>query len=195
MKNVDVIVKVDGLKGLVKTLKELADSAVLVGVPADDRPDHEGSGKVGPNARKSADGTASSAMNNATLLYIHENGSPAANIPARPSLNPGVQRARDHIEKRLRDAADAALNGNDATLDRNLHAAGLEAQTSIRKVITEGIPPPLKPATVRARRRRTKGGKYRRKATSPAQATPLIDTGQLLASISYVVERGKGKAR
>ena len=65
-------------------------------------------------------------------------------------------------------------------------AAGQSAATAAQTRIREGIAPPLAQATVTARRRRSKGAKYRRKATSPSEVTPLIDTGQLLRSITYV---------
>jgi hypothetical protein len=154
----------------------------MVGVPSDSEQPHLGSG-VEPNKRQTIAGTE---INNATLAYIHTHGVPELNIPARPFLEPGVAANRPRIEQRLRDAAAAGLAGNLDAVDRNLDAIGLETQAAVRLVITEGIPPPLARSTIDARRRRSKGSKYRRKAKSQLETTPLYDTGQLLHSISYV---------
>lgn len=65
----------DGLAKLQNRLKELTKDKVFVGVP-------DGGGRD--------DGK----MTNAQLAYIHENGSPARGIPARPFLVVGVTEAR-----------------------------------------------------------------------------------------------------
>jgi hypothetical protein len=85
----------------------------------------------------------------------------------------------------LKQAIEHALAGNASAVDRALNAAGLTAVAAVKNRIVAGLSPPLRPATVRARRRRTKS----RIATSPTHVTPLVDTGQFLNSISYVVRR------
>lgn len=172
----------DEVRSLRRALAALGNFAVMVGVPSDSEQPHEGAG-VGTDARS---GTA---MDNATLAYIHEVGSPAANIPARPFLVPGVASAQAAIQGRLRDAGEAALGGDLPRVMKNLHAAGLTAQSAVRNRIRSKIPPPLAASTIARRRRRTSGGKYKRKAVVAADVTPLIDTGQLLNSISYVIRR------
>ena len=104
---------------------------------------------------------------------------------------PGVEKALPAIAKRLEEAARAALEGNLAGVDQGFGRAGIEAVNSVHAVIQAGIPPPLAPATVAARRRRTPGSSYRRQATTAADVTPLIDTGKLLASIVWVVRDRK----
>ena len=63
------------------------------------------------------------------------------------------------------------------TTHKALEVLGLFIQGQIRQRISRGIAPPLKPATIK---RKTVNGK--------AGTTPLIDTGQLRASIDFQVK-------
>ena len=144
-------------------------------------------------------------INNATLAYIHDNGAPASNVPARPFMRPGITRATPAIRAEFKIAASAVLTGNEGLVNASLNRAGLAAQNAIRAVITEGIPPPLKPETIAARKygrktaSRRKGEKEYMKqiaeGATPAEAqasvgiTPLVNTGQLRNSITYVVKK------
>ena len=134
-------------------------SDVLVGVPAD---------KI----------TRKDVMTNASLAYIHDQGSPAANIPARPFMRPGIMEVKDFIAKELEKGARGAMNGDAGAVDIALNRAGLKAQASIRGKINEGIAPELAPSTLAARRARGRTG-----------TKPLVDTGQLRNSINYVVRK------
>ncbi|HEY0724175.1 MAG TPA: hypothetical protein VGD41_09360, partial [Pyrinomonadaceae bacterium] len=159
-----------------------------------------------PEGNNARDGTT---ITNAHLGYIHENGSPAQGIPARPFLKPGVENARAKVVDYLQQGANRAIKTRDVhPIDIAMHAAGQVAVASVQAVIKAKIPPPLQPATVAARRRRSQGSRYRRKATAQQQAefntkyasgqatmaesptTPLWDTGSLLRSITYVIRDG-----
>jgi len=183
-------IRVDKLKDLVKGINELTSKDVLVGVPESAATRQ---GDQGP-------------MNNATLAYIHDNGSPAANIPARPFMCPGIKAAQEKIEGRLKKAALAALDGQTAKVDAELSAAGMAAQSSIKSEINDGEFAPLSPSTI-AGRFRSRGTKSQRGAEleylemvsngvppelaqGAAGIQPLVNTGQLRNSIKYVV-RGK----
>jgi len=115
-------------------------------------------------------------INNATLLYIHDQGSPARGIPQREVLRPGIRDAKVEIVARLQQGARLALNGDKVGVEKALTAAGLIAQKSIRQKINTGPFTPLKPATLAARRRRGRTG-----------TKPLIDTGALRQAINFVV--------
>jgi hypothetical protein len=156
---------------ITKALRDLSRKRVLVGVPQanNDRPGER--------------------IGNAALAYIHNYGAPEANIPARPFMEPGIDAARPAITTAFEYATKAALAGDSAKVDANLDIAGIKAVNSITQIIQAGIPPPLAPATVRARRRRSKGSSYRRLATTASDTTPLIDTSELLRSITYIVEK------
>jgi hypothetical protein len=179
----------DAVRQLQKRIKALAAQQVLVGVPQVKAP-REDDGEHGP-------------MNNATLAYIHEHGSPAANIPARPFLVPGIKAVRLPVASELAKAARACIEGNAAATGVHLDRAGLIAQSSVRAKLSAGVPPPLQPETV-ARRHRGRGTRSMRGAeraylnligegASPAAAQeaagikPLVNTGQLRNAITYVV--------
>ena len=170
-------------------VEALAKTRVMVGVPAE-KTDRRGEGE--------------SRLTNAALAYIHENGAPEVAIPPRPFLRPGIERAKNDIEGGLKNAGQLALKGDAAKVEKQLMAVGILAASSVRSVIAEGIPPPLKPSTIegRIRRRKSKTWRARRRAEVAANAaylgeenagagifTPLIDTGQLLKSITYVLRK------
>lgn len=184
-------VKVDKFADVLRSINLLVAQQVLVGVPdsTTERRDEKGP------------------MNNATLGYIHEFGSPAANIPARPFLIPGVEKAQDMIESRFKKAAQAALNGDAQKVEANLMAAGQKTAESAKDVIQSGDFAPLKPATIAARRNSRNTASQRDAevlyagllaqgiesddAQALAGIKPLINTGQLRDSITYVLRKAK----
>lgn len=154
-------IKVDRLKDVLASLSNLVQKEVLVGIP-DSAPERKDDQPIG----------------NAAIGYIQETGSPANNIPARPFLVPGVADAERAVSDRLGRAADAALRADMETADRQMAAAGIEAQNSVRARINSGIDPELKASTIANRLRRGRTG-----------TVPLIDSGQLRNSITYVVRK------
>lgn len=171
LKGTVVEVEENNIPEFLAGLHKLSEYVVYVGIPADAKAREE------PH------------IANATLGYIHEKGSPINNVPARPFLYPGVKNSQNKWLPRFEAAGRAALDGNVAGMVKYLEEAGTLAQSAVQRRIQGGIPPPLSPATVRNRRRRSAGSKYRRKATTAAQTTPLYDTGQMLRSITYVVKK------
>lgn len=162
----------DNSAAISAALRDLSRRRVLVGVPAAN------------NAR-----TDGGSISNSALAWIHSFGAPEANVPARPFMEPGIRAAQPAINTALQYAAKAALAGDMMKVDANLDIAGIKAVNSIKQVIQAGIPPPLAQATVTARRRRSKGSTYRRKATAASDTTPLIDTAQMIGAITHVVEK------
>ncbi len=161
-------------------LSSLVDAEVLVGVPED-------------NTQRQDNGPT-----NSMLAYIHDNGSPIRNIPARPFMRPGIASAKSDVIRALKWGADEVLDGNENAGRLALHKAGLIAQAKIRAAINEGIPPPLADSTLKGRIRARRGVKgataelAARKAgemPSLGLAKPLINTGQLRNSINYVVRK------
>lgn len=108
------------------------------------------------------------------LAAIHEFGSPAAKIPERSFIRRTFDQKRELAAATCEKAARALIGGIDPV--RCLNIIGLWGATEVKKTVTEGehIPPPLKPATI------AKKGSDR----------PLVDTGRLIASVSWeVVDR------
>lgn len=158
----------DRLKQTLALIESLGNERVLVGIPASE------------SYRRPEPGEPPSAtpINNADLGYIHEMGSPAANIPARPFLVPGVQSARERLGGLYESAARAILAGRVATASEAHARAGLIASAAVKTKITEGPFTPLAPLTLANRKRRGRTG-----------TRPLIDTGQLRNAITYVIRK------
>jgi hypothetical protein len=183
--------KKDRLPELDRDLAALVAQEVLVGFPED------------TTGRKDED---NSGITNAALGYIHNNGQPDKNIPARPFMEPGIAEAQDALASTLGSVAKRFLrDGNKASIDQGFHRLGLKAQYAMRRKINEGIPPPLSDATLRQRAgRKGKGRKgakleleLRAAGWTPSTdfAKPLIDTGQLRNAINYVVRPRKARKR
>lgn len=155
-----VQVTVDISAQVLINIRHVADEKLLVGIPAEE------------NARGGEIG-------NAALGFIHENGSPARNIPARPFLVPGMKDAEPQAVAMLAKPTGDALEKGVDVLARGLERAGLVCQAAVKKRIVsqEGFSP-LNPRTIAARQRKGYKG-----------TKALIRTGQLLNSITYVVRR------
>lgn len=183
----------DKTKKVLSSLKGLGDLEVLVGIPADGE-DEDTAPHSGSNLRTEPVGgrhRAVSEITNAMLGYIHENGAPEMNIPERAFLVPGIRDRQKNIARYLRTAALAATKGDTLRMMRALHAAGMSGLNGARNKISTGPFTPLKPGTIAARRRRSKGSDYRRKAKTAGDVSPLIDTGQLRNALTYVVRSAK----
>lgn len=153
-----VTITKDNVKKVLKAVEQLTSQEVLVGIPA------------AKNAR------SDSPFGNAEIGYLDEFGSPLLNIPPRPHLVPGVQRALPDATGHLQDAGSAALGGDMDGARASLDAAGLVAVSAVRQVIADVIPPPLSPRTLAGRRRKGRPGE-----------TPLFDTGEYNQHITHVV--------
>lgn len=175
----------DKMQSIIDAINKLTKKDVLVGIP------------------DSAPQRTDTPITNAQIGYVMETGSPAHNVPARPFLVPGVADVQSECADRLGKAADAALSGNQAGAERQMSGAGMVASQSVKKKIGSNIPPALSPETIRNRHksRKTQSIRADEKAylkdvasgTDPAQAQsaagiiPLINTGSLRNSITYVV--------
>lgn len=165
----------DNSASLMRALASLTGTSCLVGFPA-------------TNAEREPEpGEPSQPITNAALGYIHDKGSPAANIPARPFMVPGIMSAQDNIMGIYKKAAKAALDqpmNAAAIVDVAHNKVGLTAADAIQSKIEAGIPPPLAAVTLAIRRR---------KRGEDASETPLIDTAQMKNAVTYVL-RPKGKS-
>jgi hypothetical protein len=145
-----------------QAVKKLTSKSVLVGVPR-------------ATAQRKGD-----SINNAALAYVHDQGSPARGIPAREFLRPGIRSVQPELANRFKAMGQGVIAGKDKELDKGLVAIGLIAQKAVRKKIIDGPFKPLRPATIRARRRR-----------GVTRTKPLIDSGAMMAAISFVINDKK----
>lgn len=108
---------------------------------------------------------------NSEIGLVHEFGAPSRNIPARPFIRQTFQRKRAELAQLQAKLAQAIMMGR---LDeaRAMGMLGAWAAGAIKATITrDGEFAPLKPATIK------------RKGSDK----PLIDTGQLVGAITFVV--------
>lgn len=179
-----IITKLD-LSKVFESLTKLADIEILVGFPED------------TTARQDDPGAE---ITNAALGYIHDNGAPEQNIPARPFMLPGITNAQDAITAKLGQILTAvAVKGAGVNVvAQGMTQVGLLGKRAIQNKINEGIDPALAESTLKARARRGRKGAIlelanREKGIPPSVllAKPLIDTGQLRNAVNYVIRSRK----
>lgn len=119
-------------------------------------------------------GTADS--RNVEIAVIHEFGAPEAGIPERSFVRSSYERNKETYVRMFRNLLAEVFEGKEK-IGRALGKVALKAATDIRKGVTDGagIPPPLAPETI------ARKGSDR----------PLVDTGQMLKSITWDVVEGE----
>jgi len=147
------------LPAFLKSLKAMSSKGVLVGIPHD------------------KDSRSDGSETNAQIAFTQEFGSGVKNIPPRPFLIPAIKKIQPKAIEILKDGAIKAMHGEDIHI--TYEKVGLIGQNAVQNEIKNGSFVPLAESTLRARRNRRKNGK--------AGTKPLIDTGQMLNSITYVV--------
>lgn len=131
-------------------------------------------GILGADAKKpSADGTLSMVE----LGLVHEYGTRDGRIPERSFIRRTFNQNRDELERACAEAARRFIGGED--MEKVLGKLGAWGAAKVKATITEGegVPPPLKAATIA------------RKGSS----RPLVDTGQLKNSITWAVWMGRAR--
>lgn len=120
------------------------------------------------------------------VATIHEYGAPEVSIPSRPFMR--MTRAAKSREwaKLMGEGAEAVVQRR-VSLTGMLDAVGAVAAADVVQTIANRVPPPLAPATVAARiARATKANSsFGAKGIPITISTPLIDTGALIAHVSY----------
>lgn len=156
---VDLKVEADNFDMQRKAIEFIKNSAVYVGIPDSEAP------------RENEDENT-----NPEILYIQTNGSPAQHIPPRPVIEPALEKDADRLGQMLKEAAADAMGGDKAAAEAMLEKTGMRGQNVVRAYFTgdNGWPPN---SYLVAEAKRRKG------ATDPH---PLIDTGELRKSITYV---------
>ncbi len=112
----------------------------------------------------------------AEIAIIQEYGAPAANIPPRPFLKNTVGARQGAWARCLSDNLSAYIRGR-ISLDDVGKKVGVLMQSDIIGTINNSVPPPNAPAV--ARRKEKRGMAPR----------TLIDSGVLLDSVSFEVEK------
>ncbi len=150
---------IDELDAQKKLLDSLSNYVILIGVVSKDA------------KRKTTKTVAKVGITNAQLMFIHENGSPLRNIPARPVLEMTIKWALTQFDEVLNTCFEGILNGwEKAELELELNKLCIRMEEHARDIIysNDGRLVPNSPAVAR----RKKGNH------------PLFDTGELARSIT-----------
>jgi hypothetical protein len=172
-----------GYDQLAKTLKNLATSDAFVKV-----------GVLGSSEERQGD-----SLDNASLAIVHEFGSPKAGILARSFVRSTFEAKRQEYVQNLRLLVKKVYEGK-MDIGRALGIIGVKMSFDMQRKIKAGIPPPNAASTLR-RKLGIKGkgdSAVEKLAVTEAKALynkagtakPLIDTGQLVNSITYEVSKG-----
>nr|DAL32451.1 MAG TPA_asm: virion morphogenesis protein [Caudoviricetes sp.] len=157
------------------SLKELKKTSIYVGIPR------------GSDGDVRDDG---SGILNSDLGWIHEKGSPAAGIPPRPFLEPGVESVKDVLAECMGDAITAALKGDNLRMNANLEEASQRALSAVQNYMNTADFEPLKPATLKYRNR-SRGTKSKRDGEDEgtAENRPLINTRSLIGALLAMIHK------
>lgn len=171
------VTKKDNSAALAKALKAVTNMDVLVGVPAN-------------NTNRNTD-----EVNNAQLLAIHTAGSPLHGLPARPVIKPAITAKgnKEQLSEQLGIAARLVMLGKAQEAVLQLKRTGMLAEGIVKNWFTDPRNnwSPNSPRTVAIKEAKmTKESKAAAIAAGNPLTRPLIDTGQLRKSITFVV-RGK----
>lgn len=117
-------------------------------------------------------------MTNAGLLYLHTNGSPIKHIPKRPVIEPALENDNKKLSSMLKKSMEDFVSYGEEVASKDLEKLGMEGQNAVREWFVDPRNgwPPNSPKVQEEKRKK--------KATDPK---PLIDTGELRKSITYVV--------
>lgn len=109
----------------------------------------------------------------AEIMSIHEFG--LGGMPERSFIRAWIDDNRALIRRDLRKVLQRAATSRSFTVEDGLKLLGLKYEGLIKGRISQGIPPPNAPSTIRQK----------------GSSKPLIDTGQARSSITHEVVKGK----
>lgn len=113
-------------------------------------------------------------ITNVDLAVIHEYGIPGL-IPERSFIRSTFQTGKATYTSLLKQLAERIYEGKGFTWKRAFGLVGAKMAADMKATIAAGIPPPNAPATIAAK----------------GSSKPLVDSGQLVTSISWAIEKGK----
>lgn len=184
----NVAIDKDLTDDILQSLNELAKKTVCIGVP--DSTEHPDSNVTNAElmyihtngAREKSmiqvmqhDIDSNKPYSEAHELYVHENGSPLWNIPPRPILEPAMENGKEQMVALMKDVANDALEGKN--ISPGLEIVGMQGQNIARGWFTN----PANNWAANSEETVKKKGSDR----------PLIDSGELRKSITYVIKDGE----
>lgn len=127
---------------------------------------------IGVPQEKTQREEADRAITNAELMFIHTNGSPIRNIPKRPTIEPTIEENKQKISDKFKLAVNKILkHQGDGRAD--LEKLGLWIVNKVKAKFGSDELAENAPSTIKAK----------------GSDRPLIDTGQLRNSVTYVIRK------
>jgi len=159
---------------LIDTLKTLTPGAVKIGWFPSARYDDEEKTPV------------------AAVAAQNEYGNPSKRVPPRPFIRPAIALNENKWKDIGRRGLKAVL-AKKSTTTAVLQLLGITAVGDIQASISRVYSPPLKKSTIDARLERQKatGGRRLTKNQAIGITKPLVDTGEMRATVGYEIEGGK----
>lgn len=189
-----VISKVDHLASIADSLRKLANQMVLVGIP-EEKSIRKEPGLTNAQLafmhergfrtlkwdvydafmKKRGGVFKSKKQMDAILGYLYANGDPYFDVPARPFLEPAIEANLEMLKGWQEKAIKAAFEGRDTQVP--LNQIGIKASQAVKNWFTDPRNewPPNSKFTIALK----------------GSSKPLIDTGQLRNSITYVIRDKK----
>ncbi|MDU4597187.1 MAG: hypothetical protein E6Y49_04400 [Clostridium sporogenes] len=177
----------DLTKDINKSLEDLAKKTICVGVPdSTEHPDSKitnaellyihthGVRDTTMRRKMQHDLDSGVPYSKAHEMYVYENGSPLWNVPPRPVLEPAMDNSKEIIAKQMKKAVETSLEGNNLTPE--LEEVGMLGQNIARDWFTNPENNWVKNSKDTIKRK--------------GSDRPLIDTGELRKSITYVIKDG-----
>ncbi|MBX4266542.1 hypothetical protein [Clostridium estertheticum] len=189
--SIDISIGQDLTANILKSLKNLEKKNVCVGIPQKDNTQRQeepiknaellfihtnGIRDTKMIRAMQHDLDSGTPYSKAHEMYIHANGSPLWHSPPRPVIEPAIENDKTVIASILKEALIAELDGNSVVSKQKLNEAGLEGQAASQDWFTN---PDNKWA-------KNSPGTIKRKKSD----MPLIDTGELRKSITYIIDEG-----
>jgi len=121
----------------------------------------------------------------AGIAYVQEFGSPSRGIPPRSFMRSTAAERRGDWAKTVEQISRAAAQGKIAP-NNVVPAVCMAAEGHVRETITKLTSPPLKQATIDARKRRLANGG---KGAQSTIGKPLVDTGVMLNTLTSETDK------
>lgn len=140
-------------------------------------------------------GGGSGGLNNVQLAYLMSQGSPVNKMPARPFIEPAIEQedVLNNISEQFARAFDAAMQGDMNGVYAALSNAGIYGSNAVKEYMGSGALAPNAPITINGGWMRNKVSGKPVHVKGKGSSAPLIDTGSLRSSVTYVIKEGGGE--
>jgi hypothetical protein len=182
---------------IMDSLKDLAKKTICVGVPSEEDTQrdnisnaelvyiHTNGVRDNSMIREMQHDVDKMPYSQAHELYVHSNGSPLWHIPPRPIIEPAIENSKEQIALLMKDTVKVALDGGDIT--PALNEIGMQGENIVHSWFDNPSNnwEPNSKVTIEGSKKGKNGKKF---IKGKGSDRPLVDTGRLKRSITYVIK-------